>query len=123
VASLESVTICVPREIPSLNRFMRQHWTERLKERNAWRADLYLIGMAHERAWLKSVAAKKRIRVEICSERKRLLDQDNLCVKHVLDALVHAGFIADDSPEHIELVVTQVKSPNRQTIIKISEAA
>ena len=65
-------------------------------------------------------------RLEVRFERRstRLLDKDNLYggVKHCCDALRYAGLIKEDSPESIELIVTQTKVPTRKdcgTIIEI----
>ena len=60
-----------------------------------------------------------RYRVEVISHRKRLIDTDNLCPKFHIDALRYAGLIPDDSPEHIELVVRQVRSKENKTEIVI----
>jgi Holliday junction resolvase RusA-like endonuclease len=66
--------------------------------------------------WDESLAAKARekrypgrISVIITSNRKRLLDQDNLCVKYFLDCLRYAGVIPDDNPQAIDLQIRQIK--------------
>ena len=50
-----------------------------------------------------------RVRVRLVSHRARLCDPDNLCPKYFVDCLRYAGLIADDTPEHITLELTQVK--------------
>lgn len=66
--------------------------------------------------WDESLAKKARekrypgrISVIITSHRRRLLDQDNLCVKYFLDCLRYAGVIPDDNPQAIDLKVHQIK--------------
>ena len=55
------------------------------------------------------------VRLLIHSYRHRLVDSDNVSGKAAIDALVHAGILADDSPKQ----VTEVSF--RQTKIKTSE--
>lgn len=66
--------------------------------------------------WDESLATKAReksypgrISVIITSYRKRLLDQDNLCVKYFLDCCRYAGVIPDDNPQAIDLQIRQIK--------------
>jgi hypothetical protein len=47
--------------------------------------------------------------VRIVSRRKRLLDQDNLCEKYIVDLLRYCGAITDDSPEQTQIQVAQTK--------------
>ena len=62
---------------------------------------------------LATVQVKKsnpRCRVlRIISYRTRPCDTDNLCPKWIIDALRYARVIEDDSPEHIELQISQRK--------------
>lgn len=59
-------------------------------------------------------AAKKanstRLLVRITSVRKRLLDEDNLCEKYLLDCCRYSGLIRDDSPEEIHVETFQRKA-------------
>ena len=55
------------------------------------------------------------VRLLIHSYRHRLADSDGVSGKAAIDALVHAGILADDSPKQ----VTEVSF--RQTKIKTSE--
>ena len=60
------------------------------------------------------------VRIEIISYRHRLIDIDNICVKFVIDGLVSARVLPDDSPEFVESVtVKQVKSDEERTLVKI----
>ena len=56
----------------------------------------------------KKVNPRCRI-LRIVSYRTRTCDKDNLFTKWHIDALRYAGIIEDDSPEHIELQVSQKK--------------
>ena len=56
----------------------------------------------------KKAHPRRRI-LRIISYRTRICDTDNLCPKYFIDALRYARIITDDSPEHIELQVTQEK--------------
>lgn len=64
-----------------------------------------------------------RVRVIIESFRSKLCDVDNLSggAKFLIDGLRYHHLISDDSPEHIELVVTQrkVKRAEECTIVRI----
>jgi len=57
----------------------------------------------------KEDSPSRRLRVAIVSFRVRLCDPDNLFVKPIIDALRYGGVIPDDSPDHIELTMRQVK--------------
>lgn len=50
-----------------------------------------------------------RILVRIESIRKRLIDEDNLSCKGVVDALRYASIIPGDEPEKVSIKVTQRK--------------
>lgn len=68
------------------------------------------------------MAAKMKfpVRIEVISYRHRLIDIDNICVKFVIDGLVSAKVLPDDSPEFVESVtVKQVKSDEEKTLVKI----
>jgi len=59
-------------------------------------------------------------RVYFHSIRKRLADLDNLSGKAVLDGLVYAGILFDDTPKEVqEFRHTQEKGPDEKTIVVI----
>jgi len=62
-----------------------------------------------------------RYHIEFHSVRKRLADIDNLSGKAVLDAVVRAGILPDDSPKYVKSIThTQEKGDkNESTTIKI----
>ena len=53
------------------------------------------------------------------SRRRRLTDEDNLCVKYHLDALRYAGAIPDDTPDSVKLSITQTKVASAEEEITI----
>lgn len=55
----------------------------------------------------------QRAQVTINRQSRGQLDPDNLVgsVKPVIDALRHAAILVNDSPDHIQLTVTQSRGP------------
>jgi len=62
-----------------------------------------------------------RVRIHIHSRRKRLCDSDGVSGKAVIDGVVHAGILADDSPKYVkEVSYSQEKTTEKEeTIIEI----
>lgn len=114
--------ITIPGELPDLNQIIdksKRHWAEYSKmkqqytESVAWRA--------------KKLQKMKRIFVTFrwfCPNRRK--DQDNIAVgqKFILDGLVKAGVIPDDSWKHIEGFTHhfEVDKHNPRVEIEIEEA-
>jgi len=72
----------------------------------------------------KGVARFNRpISIHIHSIRNRLTDPDGLCAKYVVDAIVSAGILSDDSAKEIyRISYSQEKTKGaEQTIITIKE--
>lgn len=64
----------------------------------------------------------ERVLVRVVSVRKRLLDEDNLCPKYVIDCCRYAGLIPDDAPEKVRIQVGQrkpEKGEEEHTMIEI----
>ena len=62
------------------------------------------------------------VRITVHSIRKRLTDADGASFKAVLDGIVKAGVLQDDSPKYVkEVSYTQEKGKEEQTIITIEE--
>lgn len=79
---------------------------------------------ALDKATPRKVSRLEKVTVRFTGRRCRLLDADNFAgsVKELLDGLVRAGLLDDDSPEHIILITQQEKVAHRkdeQTIIEI----
>ena len=60
-------------------------------------------------------------KITVINMRKRPIDIDNLSTKALIDGLVHAGVLVDDSPEYVnEVVVKQFQSDNERVIVQVS---
>ena len=111
-----TTTVRVPKEILSANNFLYRHWRVYFQYKKNWHWML--------RAHLRHVEPVKcKMSVEIISERKNMIDQDNLVggCKPILDYLKIAGYIQDDGPKFIKLKVGQcraVGTPATLIIIK-----
>jgi hypothetical protein len=53
--------------------------------------------------------SRERFLVSIKSKRKRLIDEDNLCEKYLVDLLRYSRVIPDDSPDQCRVEVSQEK--------------
>lgn len=53
----------------------------------------------------------ERFLVCVTSRRKRLIDEDNLCEKYVVDLLRYAGILPSDAPDKLKIEVAQTKCP------------
>jgi len=99
----DRATICAPLSY-SLNRWLRMHWAKQ----HRWSKRVEdLLGLAVRCHWRGSEPWADRATYSIvrCSEADRPADSDNVVggVKPIVDALVRAGLLADDSPEHLTL--------------------
>lgn len=96
----------IPRVPPSPNNLLGAHWRHRAKNSELWRTE---IAVAVHQAGGKPYRPWPRARVTIHRRSRGQLDPDNLVasMKPVIDGLRYAGVLLDDSPKHIELVVTQ----------------
>lgn len=93
---------------------LRMHWASKKRIRDRWTT---LIREQRPAKW-KPVKGH----VIVTRHSSREMDKDNLYAscKFVLDALVRAGVIADDSPEHITLDARWQKGKSHTTIEVIS---
>ena len=93
--------------------WLKQHEL-RTKHRQAEAARATPI--VERRADAKSVAPPRlqeanteRVIVRVLTVRKRLLDEDNLCEKFLVDAMRYCGFLADDRASTTKIEVSQRK--------------
>tara|TARA_Y100000401_G_C8308839_1_gene218509 strand:- start:311 stop:676 length:366 start_codon:yes stop_codon:yes gene_type:complete len=95
--------------IKSRNVIDKLHWAAKRRLRDEY---ILLIKSEMVNQNIPKADKNKFYTLEIVSWRKRLLDYDNLVggTKQLIDAMVHAGFIYDDSPKYIDLRVKQVKN-------------
>lgn len=62
------------------------------------------------------------VTITVTSYRKLKHDPDGISVKAVLDGLVRAGILADDSTKYVkEVRLKSIKSKEEKTIIEISD--
>lgn len=76
----------------------------------------------------ESLAAKEvkgfdsLVTITVISYRKRNHDPDGISVKAVLDGIVRAGILADDSTEQVkEVRFKSIKSKEEKTIIEVTD--
>jgi hypothetical protein len=114
------ITLTVARASPSLNEINGRHWSHYRQEKRAW---LDLIWVAKLEAGIHGMPMFERAAVRIERFGRRSLDVDNLTggCKMLIDSLRALGLIADDSPEHIHLTVTQHTSRTPRTVIQVEQ--
>lgn len=117
---------------PSPNSYLGRNWTSLKKIKEEWREKIMktIIFNYPNYIQLYCVPPEKRT-LEITIMCPKLRDEDNLyaSVKPIVDALkpIHRkivqenvlGFIHDDSPDWLDLIVQQFKSRTRKTIVKL----
>lgn len=108
------------KKIESNNKMLTAHWTVRQRQKREWLEEVMLAMPVGARGQHNNQKKK----VEIISRRSRLLDKDNLYggCKGLIDSLKFYGLIVDDSPEWCDLEVSQEKSKDEKTIVKITQA-
>ena len=117
----------IPRTPPSPNMIKRAYRNPHVYKnlRHAWGWELKAAaGLARFRLMaMADVQTKMRVKIHIAHKQK--FDPDNLVgsVKVILDALREIHFLADDSPELLELEVTQEQCLTPYTLIEMEEAA
>lgn len=68
----------------------------------------------------------KRLLVRVTSIRRRLIDEDNLCEKYVVDCCRYAGLLPGDGPGETKIEVGQRKAGKEEaegTLIEIFDTA
>jgi len=90
--------ITIPETHPSINDWVHWHYRKKGSEKTRW---VEMIG------WLckgkKGIKGKALVRIDWYFGTKHRHDYDNYTPKFILDSLVYAGMIEDDSSDHIEL--------------------
>ena len=93
-------TLTIDRKAISNNVFYsNKHWSVRKKLADEWHELVYWLCKEQ-----KIPSFKKGVSITITSYAKRPLDPDNICGKIILDGLVHAQVIGDDTPEWVRSV-------------------
>lgn len=113
------IVLDLPMAVPSLNAMNKMHWAKRNRLRGEWQ-------------WLvKAAVLNDKIRVTMFDPAKvtierfgpRKLDDDNFRggAKQLMDSLVHEGFLADDSPDHLVAQYIQHISQTARTLVRIED--
>ena len=103
---------------PSLNKLLRMHWATRYR---MGRVINRRIALACLVAKVPPATVKRRVSITLGYARKcRALDEDN-AVKLLLDALVKAGALVDDSPEWLERGPYAVRFDGQATYLEIED--
>jgi hypothetical protein len=100
------IRIVLPEATPSLNTFIRLHWTKRRRVKDSWSR----LVLAHlPRGPGVEATGKRRLTVE--RHGKRAIDLDNLAggLKPVIDTLRAFRLLVDDNPLMMELAVRNAK--------------
>lgn len=118
-----SVEIWIARTVPSLNVWQSLPRYRRKKINKWW------VEHIHAAKQLQDITdATARRRVHVVRYCHQMMDQDNIIVKPLMDALKKNGLLVDDSPTWVDLrPVTQDKARNSKTgkpgtMIRISRA-
>ncbi len=93
------IRFSVPGIPPSLNIWSRMHWSKAAKIKKQWERDIFYSFMSTGRVWKKNEFPYQKAKIKLtyyfATNRRR--DVDNINQKFILDGLVKAGVIADDS--------------------------
>jgi hypothetical protein len=97
----------IPRVPLALNEMLRIGWRHRHRHNKLWNKEVFYA--LHQAGYMQSRTPYAKARVTIDRGGRREMDFDNLIgtVKPVVDALRYAHVLVDDSPKHLELIVTQ----------------
>jgi Holliday junction resolvase RusA-like endonuclease len=102
-----------------INRLLRMHPIKRWR---VLRSDAEMVATYARLSRVPKAAGPRRVGLTLVlagNDRRR--DNDNTW-KSVLDALVKAGLILDDGPEHLETEpVTYLRADERGTVIRLTE--
>ena len=114
--------LTIPRALPSWNQFYAgSHWTSRHKLARLWHA---LVAAQVTALGKHPSFGDNRVRIIITRHGARAIDPDNVCAKLVIDGLVRACVLLDDTPLYVESVTTrscQTEHGMQYTTIEIEE--
>jgi Holliday junction resolvase RusA-like endonuclease len=117
---MPTITLEIPRVPPSINELSGYGWRARHRVSKVWQQEVW-AAVTNGRFHFTQNLPFPRAKVAIHRISRGRMDPDNLvgCMKPVIDALRYARVLVDDSPDHIELTVTQsreYKTPPCTTI-------
>ena len=105
---------------PSLNKWMRWHWTVQQQVKKDWAWLILAACLAAKIGRPRIKQATVHITLEFPTTRRR--DTDNYAPKVIMDGLVNAGVIQDDRADWVSVSWRFIKGPAKKTIIEIREA-
>lgn len=97
-------------DAPFLTPNSRAHWSKRSRYGRAWRDTTKVLAIASRLPTCQHV----HVALEMHPRDRRRRDADNLVsgvLKHVLDGLVDAGVIPDDTPHHVTAAMPRIVPP------------
>ena len=112
------IELTISEATPSLNRLFGLHWAKRMETRKKWQ---WLVRAARLKARVHLDAPLPKAKVTVTRHGRRICDPDN-CIagtKYLTDSLVQEGILLNDTPDHIELVVKQIKTTTPHTTVTI----
>lgn len=121
------ILLVIPGTPPSLNQWSRMHWAKAARIKKQWENDILWAFLAIGRTWKKDEFPyqKAHVKVTYYFTTNRRRDADNLNLKFILDGIVKAGIIKDDSTNIIGQpeVSWAVDKKNPRVEIEIQQAA
>lgn len=102
---------------PSLNKWMRWHWTVQQQSKQEWAWLILAACLAAKVGRPQYKLATVHITLIFPVLRRR--DLDNYTPKSIMDGLVNAGIIQDDRSDWVKVTWDIVKGDGRKTVIDI----
>jgi Holliday junction resolvase RusA-like endonuclease len=118
------IKLVIPGTPPSLNQWSRMHWSRAARIKKQWENDiLYVFLSCKAKGAFPQQKAQIKVTYFFATNRRR--DADNLNLKFILDGIVKAGIIQDDSTKVIGQPVTawEVDKHDPRVEIEISESS
>jgi Holliday junction resolvase RusA-like endonuclease len=121
------IKLIIPDTPPSLNKWSRMHWAKAANIKKQWEADIFYTFLSTSQILTKKEKdfpyMKAKIKIIYYFKTRARRDIDNMNQKFLLDGLVKAGIIADDSTKVIGQVEIQpdYDKDNPRTEIIIEE--
>jgi len=114
------ISFFIPKKAKSLNTLMRQHWTERSKEKQAWGEHIFSEWMKYHRfVFIKPV----KVLYLISNPTKCLRDKDNFIggAKELITDYLKKTFITRDDAEWLQNIDVEFVKGNEGVRVIIEE--
>lgn len=93
--------LTIPGVPPSINRWARLHWAKQREIKQDWETQVWAAAYQSRATRLRLERARVRITYFFATNRRR--DKDNYAPKMLMDGLVKAGVLMDDSKDRVDL--------------------